>query len=245
MQRTGIRILQLVAGFVFASSALAQSSSDLINNQATTRDLTQGAGIAQLAAPTGMSALTLQRGVDLLNVGKPLQAIDMLAVTLNANPDSIVALNALGNAYLATGHEDLAAASIEVFERVIGLDAKNRHALEGAARTAWSFGDHDKALTHMEALYRGGGKIEDSYAGELAMYYMLANQLDRGLRVFAEALPRSKQRHATMLLIASMLMQKKEKPTARAFVDKVLSETPPGSRFHQQATEMLEQGVDG
>ena len=245
MQKTGIGIVQLIAQMAIASSALAQSSNALTDTQPGIADLAQSASIAQLSAPTGLSSLTLQKGIDLLNAGEPLRAIDMLSVTLNANPDSILALNALGNAYLVTGHEDLAAASIDIFERVIGLDPTNRHALEGAARTAWNFGDHDKALTHMETLYRVGDTIQDGYAGELAMYYMLSNQLDRGLRMFAESLPRSGQRHATMLLIASLLMQKKEKPTARAFVDKVLSETPPGSRFHQQAMEMLEQGVDG
>lgn len=245
MLKSAIGMVSLIACMVITGPALAQSSSDLTGNQPSVTDLARGAGIAQLAAPTGMSSLTLQKGIDLLNAGKPLQAIDMLSVTLSANPDSILALNALANAYLVTGHEDLAAASIDVFERVISLDPTNRHALEGAARTAWNFGDHDKALTHFESLYRGGDTIEDGYAGELAMHYMLANQLDRGLRVFAEALPRTKQRHATMLLIASLLMQKQEKPTARAFVDKVLSEAPPGSRFHQQATEMLQQGVDG
>lgn len=206
--------------------------------------------LAQRAAPTppsrpatSLAELARQDGVQRLMRGDALGAIDVLRFALAGRPDDPVALTALGDAYLKIDHQDLAALAIEVYARAALLDPANLHAREGAARTAWLLGRQDEALERMEALYDAGGQVRDRYASELASYYMLARQLDRGLRVLAGALPRSGERHATMLLMAAMLMQKPDRATARMFVDRVLAEAPAGSPLAAQAQRMLDEGV--
>jgi Tfp pilus assembly protein PilF len=202
-------------------------------------------GGAQLPAGAGVTLadLALHRGIERLKAGDAAGAIDMLRLSLQGKPDSAVALTALGHAYLMTDHQDLARLAVEAYKRAATLDPTSIHAREGAARTAWMLGDQEEALAQMEALYWADGQVRDRYASELVTYYVLSQQLDRGLQVLARALPRTRERHATMLLMATMLMQKPDEMTARLFVERVLAEAPPDSPAAQQARRMMAEGV--
>ncbi len=202
-------------------------------------------GPAGLASKTvgSLAELALQAGIERLKDGDALGAIDRLLFSLEGNPGSSVALTALGDAYVRTDDQGLAALAIEAYKGAIVLDPASIHAREGAARTAWLLGHQDEAIEQMEALYWAEGQVRDGYASELASYYMLSQQLDRGLQLFARTLPKSGERHATMLLMAAMLMEKQDKKTARLFVERVLAEAPPDSPMAQQARRMLTEGV--
>ena len=215
---------------------------------AVTSPMAEDTGVAASDATTAkpattLAGLALSRGVETLRAGKVEDAIDLLRFSVDGAARNPEALTALGDAYLAANHTDLAVASIELFERALKIEPTLIHAREGAARAAWLTGDEVRALDHLEALYFDGREVRDAYATELASRYMLAQQVDRGLRFFAKALPLAKERHAAMLLIATMLMQKGDKATARVFVERVLSEAPPNSPLVEQARHMLAAGV--
>jgi Tfp pilus assembly protein PilF len=210
---------------------------------------TPGTGMTQAgpagpgSTPATLADLATQSGIQRLLRGDTPGAIDTLRFALEGNPNNPVALTALGDAYLKTDHQDLAALAVDAYTRAVTLDPANVHAREGAARTAWLLGRHDEALEQMETLYWAGGQVRDRYASELASYFMLSGQLDRGLALFARALPRARERHATMLLMATLLMQKQDKATARLFVQRVLAEAPAGSPMARQAQRMMAEGV--
>jgi Tfp pilus assembly protein PilF len=196
--------------------------------------------------PTGgatLADLAYGRGVAMLAQGDATAAVRNLRMAVAGRPDSAAYRLALANAYMATGAEDAVHLAVDEYERAIVLEPGLDRAREGLARSAWMVGLSSTALTHMERLFSGSGTVRMQYAAELATFYMLAHDVDRGIATFTRALPAVSDPQPLRLLLAALHMQKSDKKGAQALVQRVLADAKPGSPMAVQAQRMLQQGI--
>lgn len=190
-----------------------------------------------------LADLAYGRGLVMLKQGNVAAAVQNLRMAVDGRPDNAAYRLALANAYMATGAEDAVHLAVDEYERAVGLDPGLDPAREGLARSAWMVGLPTTTLTQMERLFSGGGAVRMQYAAELATFYMLSHELNRGIATFTRALPSVADPHPLRLLLAALYMQKSDKKSAQAQVQRVLAEARPGSPMAVQAQRMLQQGI--
>ena len=195
------------------------------------------------SGPPTLADLAYGRGLALLQGGQPRAAVTSLRLAVDGRPAVAAYRVALANAYVALGADDAVFLAVEEYEHALKLDPGLDRARESLARAAWMVGLTSTTLDAMEALFAGSGVPRQQYAAELVTYYALAHEIDRGVTTFQKALPVASDPQPLRLLLAALYMQKSDKASARALVQRVLVESRPGSPLALQAQRMLEQGV--
>lgn len=195
------------------------------------------------SGPATLADLAYGRGLALLTQGQAADAARSLKLAVEGRPDHATYRLALANAYLATRVDDAVFLAVEEYQQALRLDPALDRAREGLARSAWMVGLGSITLAELERLFAGGPAVRMQYAAELASYYALSHEIDRGIATLGRALSRVADPNPLRLLMAALHMQKADKKGAQALVRRVLVEARPGSPIARQAEHMLRQGV--
>ena len=147
----------------------------------------------------GMAPFAFDHGLRLSQSGNLEQAIPYLQMAVGQDPEAALYREVLADSYLGLGSRESAFLAVEEYQQVLELEPGSVSALAGLRQAALLADEPLIALDATEALFLHGDEPDLGLLPDLATFYLLLDQTDRGIAKLSEGLSGSERETAAAI----------------------------------------------